>query len=151
METAANRFYTESIQPKYFDAWSAELNRQFLSTEAGAARRGPAAGALTALPGVEADIYMSAAERMRRAQQQGLTGDYSEFLRTSPEQSPWLQQAQQFLGTPMTETIAEQGAYPYAGIAQTATGLGIYSLMNQQQGSTTTNPEMWKAFSSQIG
>lgn len=109
METAANRFYSESIQPKYWDAWSGELSRQFRSTEAAAARRGPAAGALTALPGVEADIYMSAADRMRQAKQMGLTADYGEFLRTQPEASPWTQQQLAYLGIPMTETLGFQG------------------------------------------
>lgn len=141
METAANRFYTESVQPKYWEAWSNELNRQFLSTEAGAARRAPAAGALTALPGVEADIYMSAAERMRQAQQQGLTADYGEFLRTSPEQSPWIQQQLAFLGTPSVENVVyprEPGVFEQAlsGAAQTAGAYGTYQLMGGFGGGT---------------
>lgn len=106
METAANRFYQQSVQPKYWDAWTGELDRQYASTEAAAARRAPAASALTALPGAEADIYMSAAERMRSAQQMGLTADYNEFLRTSPSASPFTTQALAYLGTPTLETMA---------------------------------------------
>ena len=106
METAANRFYQQSVQPKYWEAWSGELQRQFASGEAAAGRRAPAAGALMAMPGAEADIYMSAAERMRTAQQMGLTADYQEFLRTSPGQSPFTCQALAFMGTPTMETIS---------------------------------------------
>lgn len=105
METAANRFYQESVQPKYWEAWSGELQRQFASGEAAAGRRAPAAAALTGLPGAEADIYMSAAERMRQAQQMGLTANYQEFLRTQPSVSPYTSQALAFMGTPTMETI----------------------------------------------
>jgi len=140
MEKAANRFYTESVQPKYWEAWSGELQRQFASTEAAAARRGPAAGALTSLPGVEADIYMSAGERMRQARQMGLTADYGEFLRTQPEQSPWLQQALQLLGTPSVENIVyprEPGAWELGikGAAQGAGAAAGYAAMGGGGGS----------------
>jgi len=134
MEKAAGRYYGEYVQPKYWDAWSGELQRQFASTEAAAARRMPAAGAITGLPGAEFDIYASAAERFRQAQQQGLTAQYGEFMRTTPEQSPWLQQAQQFLGTPMTENIVyprEPGALEQflGAAAGTAGAYGTYKIM----------------------
>jgi hypothetical protein len=105
----ANEYYGRYVQPKMYDAYQSDINRAFQSTEAAAARRAPAAQLLSQLPFQQFGGYASAADIMRQYRQAPLTAQYQEFLRTSPEQSPWLQYAINYLGVPMTNTVALQG------------------------------------------
>ncbi len=120
MENVTSRFFQESVQPKLFDAFTADLNRQFVSGENAAARRLPAIGSI----GVGTDIFMSAAERFRQAQQQGLTADYGEFLRTTPEASPWLGAVSDYLKIPTNEIAVKQGTKKGGVLGGLTGGLG---------------------------
>jgi len=106
IENSANQYYAENIQPQFMNAWQQDINRQFQSGEAAAGRR---LGAVGAMGGYE-DMLMSAGERMRSAQQQGLTANYGEFLRTRPEASPWNNIMQSYLQIPTNSVIAKQGS-----------------------------------------
>lgn len=125
----ANRFFGEYVQPTYWQGFQAELGRMFGSTEAAAGRRAPAALALTGLPKTEFDVFAQPAQQYMALQQQGLTASYQEFLRTSPESSPWIQLAMQYMGIPTYQAVTvgpSDGGTDWLGVGA---GAGAGALM----------------------
>jgi hypothetical protein len=105
IENAANQFYSENVAPTLFAAQENEANRQFQSVEAAAGRQLSGATALANLPYSQFANAAGAAQTYQAAQQQGLTAQYNEFLRTASENNPWLNAGMQFLGLNNTSTI----------------------------------------------
>ena len=64
-----NRFVSETIQPRLFDAFQADESRAFQSGEAAAARVGTAVEQRTRLPGLEFGTFASIAEAERSLRQ----------------------------------------------------------------------------------
>lgn len=125
----ANRFFGEYVQPTYWQGFQAELGRMFSSTEAAAGRSAPAALALTGLPKTEFDVMAGPAQQYMGLQQQGLTAAYQDFLRTSPESSPWMQLAMQYMGIPTYQAVTvggDGGSTDWMGVGA---GAGVGALM----------------------
>jgi len=101
VSNAAETFYSQNVQPQMFSAYQADQQRSFESGEAAAARRLPAASALQQMPYADFSQQFSMGQAVQSIDQQRLGAAYEEFLRTSPENSPWLQYQLAYLGTPM--------------------------------------------------
>jgi hypothetical protein len=102
---AGEDYFARNIQPQFWGGLQADLSRQFQSGEAAAARVPQA----LQLPGAMFGQYAGAAGMLRGMEQEGLSTAYQEAMRMAPENSPYARLVAQYLGTPMTETIATPG------------------------------------------
>lgn len=106
---AATDYYGQYIQPTLFQAQEAEQQRAFLSAEQAAARRLPAATQYAQLPYQQFTGMAGASDLMRGYEQQALSAQYQEFLRTAAEYNPWITSGIQFMGVPATQVVGYQG------------------------------------------
>lgn len=127
---AAGEFYGGQVAPTLYSSLQAGEQRGFESTEAAAARQPSALG----LPGQQFAQAAQVAMAKMGLDERQLTAAFNEFLRTSPEASPWMQSQLAYLGTPMVDTFAYD-KYPglieqiISGGAQGAGAYGMYALM----------------------
>lgn len=124
VSNAANDFYGQYVQPTYYNAWQGDVQRGFQSAEAAAGRSQGASAALQGMPGAMFQNYGPAAAMMQQLQQQPLTAQYQEFLRTSAENSPWIKYALAYLGTPTMDTAVFQGQEGALGGMLSGAGMG---------------------------
>lgn len=106
---AATDYYGSYVQPTLFQALQTARGQAFESGENAAARSQTATSALTNLPAQTFAGAAGAADIARGYEQERLDALRSEFLRTTPEASPWLQASLAYLGVPTTEAVAIQG------------------------------------------
>jgi hypothetical protein len=100
VEDATNRFYGQQVLPTLYGAQQAGIGRGFQSGENAAARRLSGVTALTGFPGAQFDIAANAADRMRAAQQVGISANLNEQMRLMGENNPYVSQMLQFMGIP---------------------------------------------------
>jgi hypothetical protein len=123
VSNAAEAYYSQNVQPQMFNAYQADLERGFQSGEAAAARQLGAASALQSMPYTQFSQTAAMAESAAAIDQMKLQAAYQEFLRTAPENNPWLQYQLAFLGTPMM-TVAQESKGPSFGYAAGTAILG---------------------------
>jgi hypothetical protein len=114
---ASEEYYSQYVQPHLYDAWQQDIQRGFQSGEAAAARRLPAASAFQSLPSAQ---YMQTAQMgdvSRSVEQNRLSANYEEFLRTSPENSPWLNVGLQYLAGYNPYQVGQTSKGPSFGYA----------------------------------
>ncbi len=97
-----NRFISQAIEPRLFEAYQADIQRGFQSGEAAAARVPGAVGQLVGLPGQEFGTFAGAAGAFQQAQQLPLTAALGEYRNL-------LSSALGFAGTPTMDTVVSQG------------------------------------------
>ncbi len=97
-----NRFVSQTIQPRLFEAFQADEQRAFQSAEVAAARVPGAVSQLVGLPGQEFGTFATAASAFQQAQQLPLTAALGEYRNL-------LSSALGFAGTPTVDTAAFQG------------------------------------------
>ena len=113
-----NRFISQTIEPRLFDAYQADIQRGFESGEAAAARVPGAVDQLTRLPGLEFGTFASIAETQRQLRQLPLDIARDEYTKL-------LSAALGFATTPTRSVVGVQGEAGGAGALGTLVGAGI--------------------------
>jgi len=104
VEESANRFFSENIMPRYYDAYQAALGRAPLQVSA--------AQALGEVPFARFERIAGATDVERALRQAAITADQQEQLRLMAERNPGFALAMQYMGIPTMENVvtpAQQG------------------------------------------
>jgi hypothetical protein len=107
----ANDFYSQYVMPSLFNAQQNTEQLKAASLENAGNRMLPAISALQALPGAEFNTIASASGLYREQEQLGLSAQYNEWLRTRPENSPWLQLGLSYMGIPTTTVTTKSDSW----------------------------------------
>jgi hypothetical protein len=100
-------------------------NRQLQGVQLGAQQ--------SMLPATRASAFSQALAPYQAQQQNLADSAYEQFLRTQPENSPWLQRGMEYIGTPMTRQYTPQPS-PWATIGTQAVGTLAGGLVNPLAG-----------------
>lgn len=117
IKTATDEYYASNIQPQYFNAWQAEKERAYQSTERAAERAFSAIPAYQSLPATSFGQLVGMGDVSRQIEQNKLSAAYQEFLRTTPESSPWLQAGLSYLSAYKPYQVGVSATGPSFGYA----------------------------------
>lgn len=91
-------FYSQYVMPTLYQSQESDIQRGFASGEAAAARKAPAAMALSGLAGQNFNTAAQATGMTRSMQQEGLDAAYSNWMSSQPYNSAWLDKGLSYMG-----------------------------------------------------
>lgn len=98
---AASKYFAENVQGTLYNTMQNNQQMAFQSGENAAGRRASGASALQSLPISNFNSALQGASSVQGVNQQKLSAAYSEFMRKAPENNPYMQAINNYLGTGM--------------------------------------------------